>query len=349
MIRKILFAVIAFSFISASASAAPMETFYSGIRPLAMGNAFTAVSNDENAVFYNPAGLGSVKSGRIELLPPLIEYSQNMLELGNEISNIDTNNISGTVDTLRKYVGKNMRGRVSVFPNYTKKNFEIGFLENSSFEGEVRQPSYPYINAKIKSDAGLVAGIARSYSVNSQKLQIGISGKIIQRRGLNKRYTAVDLSNQNYKFENDLKTGVGIGVNLGAIYTVARLPLKPSFGLSIRNIGGMGFGKAGIARQSVNLGMAFNRKLGPVPLTVAFDYVDILGGGTPKRLHVGMEADLIRILTLRAGLNQGYLTYGALIDLWILQLEYAAYTEEVGAYAGQKKDQRHVFQLVLGW
>jgi hypothetical protein len=33
-----------------------------GIRPVAMGNAFTALSDDGNAVFWNPAGLGIVES-----------------------------------------------------------------------------------------------------------------------------------------------------------------------------------------------------------------------------------------------------------------------------------------------
>ncbi len=33
-----------------------------GVRPVAMGNAFTAVSDDGNAVFWNPAGLGLVRS-----------------------------------------------------------------------------------------------------------------------------------------------------------------------------------------------------------------------------------------------------------------------------------------------
>ncbi|MCX7995869.1 MAG: PorV/PorQ family protein [candidate division WOR-3 bacterium] len=33
-----------------------------GVRPVAMGNAFTALSDDGNAVFWNPAGLGIIKS-----------------------------------------------------------------------------------------------------------------------------------------------------------------------------------------------------------------------------------------------------------------------------------------------
>lgn len=37
-------------------------SFYSSARPMGMGGAFTAVADDANAVFYNPAGLGFVKN-----------------------------------------------------------------------------------------------------------------------------------------------------------------------------------------------------------------------------------------------------------------------------------------------
>ena len=32
-----------------------------GLRPLAMGNAYVAVADDYNALFYNPAGLARIK------------------------------------------------------------------------------------------------------------------------------------------------------------------------------------------------------------------------------------------------------------------------------------------------
>ncbi len=36
-------------------------SIYRGIRPLGMGNAFITVADDENTLFYNPAGLNDVK------------------------------------------------------------------------------------------------------------------------------------------------------------------------------------------------------------------------------------------------------------------------------------------------
>jgi hypothetical protein len=41
--------------------------FIEGIRPMAMGGAFVAVANDENALFYNPAGLARINYWRFTL------------------------------------------------------------------------------------------------------------------------------------------------------------------------------------------------------------------------------------------------------------------------------------------
>ena len=37
------------------------------------------------------------------------------------------------------------------------------------------------------------------------------------------------------------------------------------------------------------------------------------------------------------------------IDLALLKIEYASYTEELGAYAGQRPDKRQTVQISLGW
>ena len=88
---------------------------------------------------------------------------------------------------------------------------------------------------------------------------------------------------------------------------------------------------------------------------LAADYEDIgkayeQDDSTWKRVHLGGEFGLLnRHLLVRAGLNQGYPTYGAELDIWLIRLGYTFYSEEMGAYAGQDKDDRHLVQLTLGW
>ena len=110
--------------------------------------------------------------------------------------------------------------------------------------------------------------------------------------------------------------------------------------------------------QKVNIGFGLNFGLNYkdselVEVLAALDYVDITNDASEdddmaKRLHMGVELKF-PILSVRAGLNQGYGAYGATINWKFLKLEYAAYTEEIGAYAGQRTDERQMIQLSIGW
>ncbi len=49
----------------------------------------------------------------------------------------------------------------------------------------------------------------------------------------------------------------------------------------------------------------------------------------PSKLHIGTEITLLRFLALRVGYNQGYVSFGAGLDLWVLEVNAAMFTEPV--------------------
>lgn len=55
------------------------------------------------------------------------------------------------------------------------------------------------------------------------------------------------------------------------------------------------------------------------------------------RLHVGTELTFLRFFDLRFGLNQGYFTTGAGLDLGFIDLQFAMYSEEYGRYPGDQQ------------
>ncbi len=77
---------------------------------------------------------------------------------------------------------------------------------------------------------------------------------------------------------------------------------------------------------------------------LAIDLVDIVGlaGGdfnTEKlltHLNMGAEIRLLSFIDVRAGLNQGYISIGAGLDLWALRIEAAYYRQEFGVQLGDK-------------
>ena len=111
--------------------------------------------------------------------------------------------------------------------------------------------------------------------------------------------------------------------------------------------------------MTVDLGLSINPDIPTFHhLIVALDYVDMFKNYSEdsdigKRLRFGGELCLFSKKAIgamiRAGLYQGYATFGADLRLSIVTLSYVTYAEEIGAYAGQDDDRRHLAMLNVGW
>lgn len=344
-----------------SALADELPVFYKGIRPLGMGGAFTAVADDENAMFYNPAGLNKIEGfGGIEILNPYVEVSKNTLDFFKDVQDIadaetDTEQTELAADLLEEWLGEHLHLRTGLFPNVTFHNFGVGVLAQGVFDGEVHNPlGSNTLEVRGGYDIALLVSGAYSFTVKDNPLQIGATGKVIQRHLLDKAYTTRELVEEDgIDPTDDLEKGTGFGFDVGAIYSLSVF-LNPSFGLSVQNIADTDLGDAGQLEQQLNLGVALKPTVGFGTLILALDAVDLTRQvGTDddlaKRLHAGVEYQLPIILAVRAGFNQGYFGGGFTADFRILKLAYAYYIEEIGAYAGQRPDRRHAAQLSLGF
>ncbi len=61
--------------LSATSIGAQEPFFYDGTRAMSMGKAFTGLADDENALFYNPAGLTQIEGHRISLSGYIQQYA----------------------------------------------------------------------------------------------------------------------------------------------------------------------------------------------------------------------------------------------------------------------------------
>lgn len=364
MAKKMVLIIALMVMVSAVPSdAAEMTSLYRGVRPLGMGDAFTALANDENAVFYNPAGLGHVDEWRVNILNPKMEIGQSTLDFYSDASNLKSGDTVGATNLLRKYVGKHLYANVSVYPNFTKKNFSVGGFGGGSLNAEVNTPTYPTMTADMSMTGGATLGLARQWM--EDRVSLGVSAKYLVRQRAIKTFTPIDFasSNTSYDFSKNAVNGSGVGIDLGGVYSFPNMPdWKPRVGAALQNIGDVDFGKVTNAGKNVdnkafmslNVGGAVTRKLWIMDTTFAADYRDLANNTSndsdmAKRLHLGVEAKFPRLLSLRAGINQGYPSFGVGISLWLVKFDYAYYSEEVGAYAGQREDARHVAQLSIGF
>jgi hypothetical protein len=161
--------------------------------------------------------------------------------------------------------------------------------------------------------------------------------------------------------------GIGVGFDIGAILDMGGL----SVGLSIRDLLGTTFfysqapfgtvleslgqtqtlpdgtapSESYAIPMNVSAGAAYNPDLGGLEFfvdpTVHIGLNDVIGviqdGRSPwALLHIGAEAKVLSVLTVQAGLNQGYLTAGAGLHLLFLDLNMAIFTRELGTYLMDK-------------
>ena len=179
----------------------------------------------------------------------------------------------------------------------------------------------------------------------------------------------------------DALYGAGIGLDLGAIAEIGWFTL----GVSARDLGGTQFKYnsstiqtifSSLASQlrfptgdavtddqyvipmDVAVGVGFHPDLGSfgrlLDPSLSVDMHDLVGAlaGTSSiwtLLHAGVEIKLLSLFTLRGGLNQGYFTLGAGIRLLVMDLNFAIFTRELGAYIGDRPNSGATLNLAIRW
>jgi len=322
-----------------------------------MGDAFTALSDDENALFYNPAGLKLENAHQgVAVLNPLFEISSESLDLYNDYTTLNQNNNSEVTAFLQERIGQHQHFRTSLFPHLFVLPFAIGILSQGTGDMEFRNPVLPEVATDLRLDVGLVAGGAHDFG---RGLLGGMTAKYIQRKGIVKTYTAVDISSNTFDTQADLKTSSDFSFDLGGMIHLSEWTEldqwgDPVVGVVLQNITDLDFDEVGLHPMQLNLGVAIHPEIEMVQSTFALDFVDItqrLGTDNDlgKRIHLGAEFTFPKMVSARLGLNQGYLTGGVTFDFWIVRLDIATFSEEIGASFRQREDRRTLAQISLGF
>jgi hypothetical protein len=345
--------------LAAESFAKPYPVMHRGVRPLGMGGAFTAVADDENALFYNPAGLSALKGLEMGILNPIVEVSKKSLDLIKDADDTDFDDTGEVADLMRKYIGEHQHARLALYPHVGFKMANvgamIGFLAQGTVDIDIRNPAWPEAHTGIVQDFALLVGAG--FPVPVKGLKLGLAAKAVKRKSLEEVYTAVDIAADDFedRLDDDLKSGSGFSFDIGVIYKLPFFSLvDTSVGLAVLNVPSMNMGDAREIDTQANIGLALQKTLAKFKFLATLDYMDLTrnideDSDFAKRLHMGLELQTPFFISLRTGLNQGYWTGGATVDFRILRLDFATYAEEVGAYAGQRSDRRYIGQFSLGW
>lgn len=369
---KTLFALtLGISLPAIDSFASELRWTHFGLRPLGMGNAYVAVADDYNALFYNPAGLARLDGWDMEILNPTLGVSATTMKTINDFTDLASSNSSGVDSTLSVFetmTGKPQWINVGMTPHLIFPGFGLGIGLDIGGSMVIHRST---ISADL--DAGLNAIVPIAFAKNflDDRLSLGASIKGVYKQGVEREFSLADITafskNESSSSGNQLKDyfvgGLGFGVDVGMLFTPVAVG-EPTFGMSITDIGGtpykessvnnLKFGAPKPRDPSVNTGISFK------PIKTGSYYVltsmDIHAINQPihfsKKVNFGAEWGLSKALKIQAGLHQGSLSGGLQLDLWLLVVRFVTYTEQLGSVAGESaatSDRRYMaqFKLVL--
>jgi len=373
---KLKLLVVAMAF---SASAFAVQEYYGlsrSIRALGMGGAFYGLSDDEYALFYNPAGLSLYRTDSQTMLSFNFHASPQVLSAINTIKDVAGSDATAATvaDKLTQYQGTPLYAGVTpFFPYYVRKNFAVGLLVGDTkldfaLLGKDIDTS---VDLTAISDSGLFVGYARDFL--DETLHIGMNVKAVARGGGKKTFTVADIS-QAEDFDLDPETlggfGGGVDFDLGATYELPDIPfaILHRASLVFNNLLGS---QMTIAQKGTNppglsrlMSLGYHAVFPGVSVIdnfhVLVDFAEFrLGGeddpeyGAPggsmwKHVNFGVEAPMNGWFIPRLGFHQGYLTAGFGVNLRVLRLDFATYGAELSSSPGRLGSRRFALRLQIG-
>ncbi len=359
---------------------------YVSPRALGMGDAFVAVANDYNALFYNPAGLARREDGELNLFFDLAA-SAKFATAGKDFNDAgattgtDTDKLTAEIAAIEKYYGKTFSLRASPLNGVlVRPGWGVAFIPmDLSIEMTMHQNVGPAINLSVYGDSTLALGYGSDFrGLSAGRMSWGVTGKLVNRGFFSKTVTALELAaNPNLVTAQDLREGYTVDADLGWLFTPS-LPAegifsylrlaRPTFGAVVRNVGETGFKNS--FKLINKLQTEAPEKLYRVlDLGTKWEYPSawIFGGrgvldirdinhpywNWHKGTHLGFEFDWAVSSwwkgNYRVGLSQGYVTAGISALFTIFNLDLATYSEDVGTFSQPVENRMYMLRLNLNF
>jgi hypothetical protein len=338
-------------------------------RGLLMGDAYTAVNNDDFTLFYNPASLARHKRD-FSLYPfnPTITVNNILSDIDQFEDLPDTPN--GMASEFMNYpihIGTN------VVPGFRLFDFGFSFIANEQVDLLLQNRIHPVLDIDYRSDRGFVAGYAlklgprriSNKSQNGQQTSLGFSTKYIERKGLYGSYSLtgtdiIDAIDDDADFEETIQSlgmvrGQGWGFDAGLEHMIKNGPHQTVVGIAAMDITGTQFkeeeteNNSQVADQTtqVNLGAAYTFDIKYFDFTLSSDIRNLTQEmDFRERLRFGVSVG-IPGMRFFAGINSGYYSYGAEINLLFMKITGGFFGVEAGNGYQRIKSDRAVIYVSL--
>ncbi len=231
-----------------TARAEEIPEHFTAVRPIGMGDAFTAVANDENSVWTNPAGIGRSRKARsrsvfnVSKVPNLIGGANTEGKAFYEgFKSAGSDSVDGILSQAGDLGDKPFWARAALFPvalfdldRVTPASF--GLYSNTTAKIVIPKDTPEVARVETVSDVGAVLGIG--YTNQSNRFNIGLQLRPVLRYAYEDRIPSADLLDKGAlqtRLKEDSNKSTGLGADFGMMYTVADFWF-PTVGLAILNL-----------------------------------------------------------------------------------------------------------------
>ena len=333
-----------------------------------MGDAYTAVADDENTLFYNPAALGRHTGASIRLINPKVEVTdaldKDLLKLKFKVNDRYQKWPKAPEAIAQRILGIPLHISASGVPGIKMQHFGLSFFVQTKATIILENAIHPNLNIDYRLDRGLIMGHAFTFGKRRNFTSLGVALKQVQRNGLIGRYDLFSPQlikfTENSKDYRKLLTDLGYsqskgwGADIGVEKVIKNKKDQWIFGASLLDIGEIHFketkgkGKVPNQKSSFNLGASYSKDTLLLDYVIDIDYKNIIDpiGSKLSKFSIGTRLKF-PFISLYFGQNGGYKSYGIGIDLFMFQLLAGFYGIETGYDFKQREGERAMVLLRL--
>ncbi len=342
-----------------------------------MGDAYTAVADDENTLFYNPAALGRNRGVQIVplkvniIVPDVLDKEISLDNPSVGLSERFQDFPKETDAIADRVLGEPLFIELSSAPSIKFLNFGFNFFAVSKTSMDLQNAIHPVLNIDYRLDRGFITGYAFNFgnggvgrNPSGHRSTLGLGFKTMNRQGLTNNFDLfgtelLDVISNSDDYASIRKNlgyskGSGYGFDLGFEHNIFMGPTHMTFGVSWLDVGDTSFSKEEgeyaipDQEQSLNFGFSFNQDLGLLDYTLAADYGNALDERTAAASKIKLGARVrLPLLDFYTGYNAGYMSWGLGVNAFFFDIKLGFYGTELGRNFRQRESKRTVLTISL--
>jgi len=383
----LIFTILTFTIFSAAAAEGDIidSAVFAPVTPevIGQGGSFTAVAHGYNSLFTNPAGFAR-DGGSFTLLSAtgtsFFIPGEGDIENFETIANAESDTeIEDAILAMSPLItGNGIGGAGTAGIGLVGNGLGLGFVANADFYGRGETALGTAIDAIM--DYAIIGGYALPLSLGPLTAYIGGDLRYMLRTEARDvaivEFASAASAGGDPQFP--VLSGSGLAFDFGTIIELG----KWSVGVAARDIGGTTLEYTEFTADSLDQAFQFDGGGADVAETYIIPMVISFGAAydpdsflLPSFLfdpvfhmeyrktfyqaedakedsfwtgvHMGMEAEVFRLLKVRAGINQGYATFGLGAKLLFLDLNASYFVREMGRYAGVQPNEGFTLEAAI--